>query len=214
MSGEAMRRTWRDLDWVEELAYLALLGMEACVIFPWQWLVHAWLGHDGVPFWGLCTLTWAAYLVAGWLNRSALTADRKQAITAALVLISALVAIRLFVYPGYRIGQVGWIGQMANRLFTFEQIPAELLTILVVFTTWWRGLSAARQEYDTTQVWFHFRVGVVLLFVFLFISIFGQRSDTTLLLLGFFFFGLISIALARILELGGIHTDLGVITTR
>jgi hypothetical protein len=193
------------MDWVEELSYLGLLGMEASIIYPWQLLFSAWNGYKGLPFWGVCALLWASYVIAGLLGHTNLTADRKQVVIAVLLMLSALVAVRAFVYPDYYFWQVGWIGEMANRLFSFNRFPPDLIAIVVVFVAWWRGILATRKEYDTPNVWFHFRVGVVLLFGYLLITIFGHRDEPTSLLFAFFFFGLISIALARIIELGGIH---------
>ena len=207
MSVDAWRRYWRGLDWIEELSYLALLATEACVIYPWQSMLNAWLGHQAMPLWALCALLWAAYLAASVLNRSELPLDRKQAITAILLIVSALVTVRAFVYAEYAPWELGWVGDMANRLFTFAQFPPDLVGILLVFFCWWRGIVAARKGYDTPAVWFHFRVGVISMFAALFFAIFGTYGETTPVILAFFFFGLISIALARIIELGGIHAS-------
>jgi hypothetical protein len=204
---DAWRRYRSSLDWVEELAYLALLGMEGSILYPWQLLFSAWSGYKGLPFWGVCALLWFSYAIAGLLGHTKLTADRKQVITAVLLILSALIAVRAFVYPDYYLWQVGWVGEMANRLFSFTRFPPDLIAIVVVFVAWWRGILAARKEYDTPNVWFHFRVGVILLFGYLLITIFGHRGEPTSLLFAFFFFGLISIALARIIELGGIHAS-------
>ena len=204
---DAWRRYRDQVDWVQEVFYLALLAMEACLIHPWQALLHALLGYEGLPFWALLALLWVSFLAAGLLNRSGLAADRKQAIVAAVLILSALTYIRLFVYADRALWQLDWIGDMANQLFSFDRIPRELLMMVLVFIGWWRGIVAARRGYDTPAAWFHFRVGVIMLFGYLLITIFGHRTDATLLLLGFFFFGLISIALARILELGGIQAS-------
>jgi hypothetical protein len=204
---EAWRRYKSGLDWVEELAYLTLLAMEASIIYPWQLLVNAWSGYDGIPFWGVCALLWVSYALASLLGHTELTADRKQVVIAVLLIFSVLVAVRVFVYPDYRIWQLGWVGDMANELFSFTRFPPDLIAIVVVFVAWWRGILAARKEYSTPNVWFHFRVGVILMFVYLFLTIFGHRGEPTSLLFAFFFFGLISIALARIMELGGIHAS-------
>jgi hypothetical protein len=207
MSLRVWHRYGEELDWVKELSYITLLAMEACIIYPWQRLVYSWLGRDPIPFWALAVLLWVAYFVAGFLNQSTLPADRKQAAIAGLLILSALAYIRLFLYPDEALWQFGWVGDMANALFSFEQFPPELVTVLVAFVGWWRGIVAARGEMDTPGTWFHFRVGVVLMFFYLLVTLFGSRTDATLLLVGFFFFGLISIALARILELGGIHAS-------
>ena len=207
MNLQAWRGFWAKLDWVEELSYLAILGADACLIYPWQALLFSWLGRDGIPWWALAVLIWATYAMASILAASKMTPDRRQALTAALLVVSVLVYIRLFLYVDYGFGQVAWVGEMANRLFSFDAFPPDLVAVLVGFAAWWRGLVAARKEYDTPSTWFHFRVGIVLMFAYFFLTIFGERTDATPALLGFFFFGLVSIAMARILELGGIHSS-------
>jgi len=204
---EVWQRYWRQVDWVREISYLALLGMEASILYPWQATIHDWFGYRGMPFGALCLSLWVFYWVAGLLNCSDLTTDRKQAITAGLVIVSALLNIRLFAYPDYGLGQIGWVGEMADHLFTTERIAQELILILLTFIAWWRGITAARQGYDTPTVWFHFRVGVIGLFAYLLLAIISNPIDVTWVLMAFFFFGLVSIALARIQELGGIHAS-------
>lgn len=181
--------------------------MEASIIYPWQATIHDWMGYRGVPFLALCISLWIVYWAAGLLNCTELTADRKQAITAGLVIVSALVGIRIFAFPDHGLGQIEWVGIMADRLFTTERIAQELILILLTFFVWWRGIAAARQEYDTPTVWFHFRVGVIGLFAYLLLSIVSDPIDVTWVLMAFFFFGLVSIALARIQELGGIRAS-------
>ena len=204
---EVWQRYWSRMDWVREISYLALLGMEASILYPWQATIHDWFGYRGMPFWALCLLLWVLYWVAGLLNCTELAADRKQAITAGLVIVSALLNIRLFAYPDYNLGQIEWVGEMADHLFTTERIAQELILILLTFIAWWRGITAARQEYDTPTVWFHFRVGVIGLFAYLLLAIVSKPIDVTWVLMAFFFFGLVSIALARIQELGGIRAS-------
>lgn len=208
MSQAVWRRYLQGRDWVTEVSYLALLGMEACLIYAWQGLAFSWLSHPGVPVWGVLALLWAAYLAASLINQTTLTEDRRQAVVAALLIASTLLAIRLFVYPDRPLGSLGWIGDMANALFSLSRVPPELFTVFVVLVAWWRGITASRQDYQTANVWFHFRVGILLLFGYLFFAMFVRDGrDDALLILAFFFCGLISIALARILELGGIHAS-------
>jgi hypothetical protein len=206
MSVETLRRAWVDLDWVEELLYLNVLATEACMIYPWQLLVYGLIGHEALPFWGLCVLLWVPYGVASLLNRSKLTADRRQALVAALMLIGVLLTVRAHVYGRHPIWDLGWIADMVEGLFnTLSVLPPELMAIMLVLITWWRGIVASRHEYDIQHIWFRFRLGVVLLIVYFFVTLLGRRADLTALIFAYFFFGLMGIALARILELGGIH---------
>jgi hypothetical protein len=218
---EALRKYWAGLDWVEELLYLSALATEAAIIYPWQLLAHSALGHRALPYWGLCVLLWAAYGIVTLLDRISLsagrrlTADRKQALVVALILVCALLVIRVHVYAPRARGEAPWdftwVADMVDGLFSTmsstseSALPPDLLALLVVLVAWWRGIVASRKELDIQQVWFRFRLGVVLLLGFFLISIVGRRQDLTGVVFAFFFFGLLSIALSRILELGGIH---------
>jgi hypothetical protein len=204
----SVRKFWSRLDWVEELLYLCILGTEACVLYPWQRLAFAALDYKPLPFWGVLALVWAAYVVSSLLVRSELTADRRQAAIAGVVLLSALVAVRLHVYPGRPFYDLSWVADMVESLFDlFDLLPADLGVLLLAMVAWWRGIVASRQEADIDQIWYLFRMGVFALLVYLIVSAFGSPPDVTGLLFGFFFFGLMSVALARILELGGIHSS-------
>jgi len=231
MSLNVWRRYWTRLDGVEELFYLIVLAAEACVIYPWQLLISTFFGYRGMPFWGLCILLWVPYLIASLLNHSELMSDRKQALVAGLILLTALLAVWLHVYSGLGTSGVGWIGrvapdlpaastpragypfwdlswiaEMVDRLFnTFSVLPQDLLTIILVFVGWWRGIAASRRVYDTQQVWFHFRLGVIILVGYFIVTIFGRSMDLSALILAYFFFGLMSVALASLRELGGVH---------
>jgi hypothetical protein len=204
------RKYWAQLDWVEELFYLIILATEACTIYPWQLLIFKLTGHKEISLVGLCVLLWVPYLIASLVKHTELTPDRKQALTAGLTLLSAFVAIRFQIYAGRPFWDVNWIAEMVDRLFAmFSLLPPELLTIVLVFIGWWRGIVASRQEYDNQRTWFHFRLGVVILLVYFVVTIFDRdgRVDLSLVIFAYFFFGLMSIALARIQELGGIHSS-------
>jgi hypothetical protein len=219
MTANVWRRYWASLDGVQEVLYLCVLAMQACMIYPWQALVHALAGQKALPFWGVFVVMWVAYLVSGMIQRTGWMPDRKQAWVTAAVLLSALILVRVHVYGGVDASgarrppwDVEWVADMVDRLFGIagEEGDApgffpDLIVLAVTLVAWWRGIVAARREYDLHQIWFMFRLGIVVLLTYLMVTLIGHRMDVTWLLLGYFFFGLMSVALARILELGGIQ---------
>ena len=199
---------WASIDWIEELLYLCLAAMEACVIYPWYTIFHAISGFSDtkLPFWGMCLLLWIPYIVAGLLNRTKLPTDRKQALVAGLIILTSLVTVRLVLYRAYGLGDVNWIVDFSDRLFgVFSTLPPDLPIIVVVFIGWWRGLVLARKDTDMQQVGFHFRLGIVLLLMYFLVAIFAPRENVIGIILFYFFFGLMSIALARALDVGSIQ---------
>jgi hypothetical protein len=219
MTVDTWRRYWASLDGVQEVLYFCVLAMQACMIYPWQALVHAVIGREALPFWSVCVVMWIAYLASSVIQRTGWMPDRKQALVTALILLSALLLVRVHVYGGLDASgarrppwDVEWIADMVDRLFGIagEEGAApgfvpDLIVLAVTLVAWWRGIVAARREYDLHQVWFLFRLGIVVLLTYLIVTLIGHRMDVTLLLFGYFFFGLMSVALARILELGGIQ---------
>jgi len=226
MIRDAWRRYRASLDWIEEVFYLATLAAEACMIYPWQALVSAWMGYPPLPLWALCLLLWTSYLISRFFAHARLGQDRKQALVAALILLTALTTVRLHVYGArnpwatplplgegmpapsraYRLWELGWIADMVDDLVSLHMIvPAPLLVLIVVFVSWWRGIVASRHAYDTQRAWYGFRLGVILLAAFFFVTLFGRRLDISGVVFAYFFSGLLSIALSSIIEQGGIR---------
>ena len=200
------RKYWERFDWVEELFYLNVLATEACLIYPWQLLFHTLTGYKGISFLGLCVLLWVLYLVASLLNLIELPLDRKQAAIGGLIFVSMLFITRLHIYSETPILDTSWIPALADRLFNaLSDMPPDLITVILVFVVWWRSIAASRKEYDTTSVRRLFQVGILILTGYFLSTIWGQHSDLTLVIFAYFFFGLMSIALARLIESGSIH---------
>ena len=104
---------WADMDWVEELLYLNLAAMEACIIYPWYLLLNALSENmeQSISLGAMCVLVWIPYLVAGLINRTDLALDRKQALVAGLVILTALAALRFFVYSDAAFGNLDWVAE-------------------------------------------------------------------------------------------------------
>ncbi len=199
---------WAGIDWVEELLYLSLAAMEAGVIYPWYLLFNALAQNrvHAISFLGMCALMWVPYLCASLLNRTALTADRRQAVVAGLMILTIVATLRLVLYGDYALGDLGWLVASTDRLFSaMVGLPPDLVVIGVLFVCWWRGIVLSRKGYDVRQVGFHFRVGIVVLLAYFLVAMLGQRENLIGAVAACFVFGLISIALARMLEVGGIH---------
>ncbi len=201
MSIATLRERLRDLDWMEEYLYLTMLAMEACLIYPWQRLLGALSEHSGLPFWEICLLLWLAYWVATLVRRLDLSPGNQQASIAAITILSALVLVRIHLYPGLSLWDVSWIDAMVEQVLAV--FSRDMFVILLTFVLWWRGVAMSGRDLDTQGVWFRFRLGIAILVVYLLIAIFATHDDMTHLVLTYFFFGLIALALARIMELGG-----------
>ncbi len=200
----------RDVDWIKELLYLTLATAEACVLYPWYLLFNRLAANEAhaMPPVAMIVLMWIPYLLAGLLNRSALTADRKQAAVAALMLLMALIVVRISVYGDHHLLDWTWFITLADRLFgLLDAFPPDLPVIGAVFVAWWRGIILSRHDYDMHQVGFHFRLGIIILVGYFVVHLSGFEENALISVIGYFFFGLLTVALARVLEVGGIHSS-------
>ncbi|MCR4405602.1 MAG: DUF4129 domain-containing protein [Anaerolineae bacterium] len=196
------------LDWRREFLQLMVLAMEVCWLYPWVALLDQWLTGQArftspfELFVLLVGLLWASRL----LQQLPVGLGVQQTLLIPIVLLSALVLIKVHLYPGYPWFDVGWlaaIGQSLSRMSS--EIPAEVEAIVVVGYCWWRALNLSQKTLDAGTVGFYFRVGVAGLVWYLLLTIFGPTADVTRLAFAFFFFGLIAMALARALEVDIVH---------
>ena len=206
MNLDLWRKYWDQLDWVQELLYLADLAMQACMLYPWQLLLNTLSGYEEMSLLGVCLLFWIPYLIASFLEVVEIPADRKQALVAGLMIVGALLTVRLHAYGDYPIWDLSWLAVMAERLFDmFTDMPPDLFLIVLAFIGWWRGVVGSRKGHDLLQIQGHFRTGILVLVGFLLATLLGERIDLAGTIFAFFFFGLMSIALARILDSGDIN---------
>jgi hypothetical protein len=115
------------------------------------------------------------------------------------VVITTVLIMRSLLYPGYSLFDPGWLGKAGGALLYFYSLPPEASVVAIVLLLWWRGLSIGQRNLTFQGVGFSFRLGVLLLvFSTPLLSILGY--DFTTLILPFFFFSLMAIALARVEE--------------
>jgi len=196
------------LDWRRELLQLTVLAMESCWLYPWVALLDQWLtGQVRFPsplelFVLLVGLLWISRLV----QRLPTGLGVRQILLIPIVLLSVLVVIKRQLYPGYPWLSGAWITAAGRNLTRMSsEMPAEVEVFVIVLYCWWRALNMSQKTLDAGTVGFYFRVGVAGLVWYLLITIFAQAMDVTHLAFAFFFFGLVSMALARALEVDLVH---------
>ncbi len=196
------------LDWRRELLQLTVLAMESCWLYPWVALLDQWLTGQvrfSSPlelFVLLVGLLWISRLV----QRLPTGLGVRQILLIPIVLLSVLVVIKRQLYPGYPWLSGAWITVLGRSLARMSsEMPAEVEVFVIVLYCWWRALNLSQKTLDAGTVGFYFRVGVMGLVWYLLVTIFAQAMDATRLAFAFFFFGLVSMALARALEVDLVH---------
>lgn len=187
-----------------ELLYLALAAMDLSVLMPLL-LVASQYGARFTPqraaptFFIIVLLAFNLVRLLDALNFR----DRIQRdIGLGVLILWIFLALRFILYRHYPLFSLGWVGEMVEH-FKAEKLWVEDVTIIfAVLVFWWRGLILAGRNLGVQSVAYHFRAGVLI--EALVVSLVSRLTDWSPIpyVLGFFFFSLVAIALARAEEVG------------
>ncbi len=159
------------------LIFACLAGMEMAWFTPFLVLVLSiptlWLGAGRapviVPALVFATL-WASLLflmvTIEFLDRRQVDSPRYEIILVALVIVTALVAVRVVLYASAPLSDWQWIDNTREAVFNFHRgLRPELVLIGVALFLWWRATNATSREISFFSVGFSFRLGLLLLIV-------------------------------------------------
>jgi hypothetical protein len=117
-----------------------------------------------------------------------------------LIALSTLVLVWAELHVDYPLLSPIWIGQLLNGLGRFSRrLPAETSLLLVALYIWHRSIALTETGFLADHVIVRFRRGFIVLAFYTSLLLIGPRAipwET----FAFFFFGIVSIALARLLE--------------
>ncbi len=189
------------LDWRKEALYATLVAAEMCWFTPWA-LVISQRAEFATPYATalmLGILVLAAAYFGRIMDRLQFDLSYQRGILIVAVVITTALIVRFLLYPGYSLLDLGWLGKAGGALLYFYSLPPEAGVTAIVLFLWWRWLSIGQRSLTFQGVAFSFRLGVlVLVFSMPLLSI--LHYDSTLLILPFFFFSLLAVALARVEE--------------
>ncbi|MEP7200302.1 MAG: DUF4129 domain-containing protein [Chloroflexota bacterium] len=198
--------TWRDaINPRFELVMLTTAALEICWAYGFFALAlqASGNGQRGVSVFTFGALVLAAIYSTRFMLNTTLPQRRKQSISLALALGSIALALRATFFSNYGVFDLSWLGQLpsaiGNLFIAFS--PVALLLIMGAYA-WWRGLSLAQGSFDFEGVGFRFRLGVLMLALLVLLNTWIARLDIGGLLVAFFFFGLLAVALARQEDVG------------
>lgn len=187
-----------------EILYLALAGMDACLLVPIVLAVSQFAGRfppdRATPaFFAIILL--AFYLVR-MLNVLDLKARVQRDIGLLFLLLWVLLALRFTLYRHTPLLHLGWLQEMAGHVANRSLSPQHFTLTLSVLVFWWRGLKLAQRPLDVGSVGFSFRAGVLIMVAP--VAMVSQMLDwsPTPFVFGFIFLSLMAVALARAEEVG------------
>jgi len=202
----------RRLSWRRELLLLSVVLMEVCWLHPWTTVLVRLTDTAGQDiaaatlFAILLLVTYSTRL----LRRLDISLTAQRLVTVSIALLSVLVFFWLHFYPDHSFTDWHWIASLARRSMDFSQrVPAEWPMLLIIAYLWWRGIRFVQQRLSPGSVGFYFRWGIIAYIWFHLVSImWGGGEYVYSLIFGFFFSGLLSVALARAEDIAQGHAGI------
>jgi len=189
------------LNWRKESLYLTLVAAEMCWFTPWALVIthRAAVAAPYATALKLGIFVLAVVYLSRIMDRLQFDLLYQRWILIVAVVITTVLIMRSFLYPGYGLFDLGWLGKVGGALLYFYSLPPEAIVAVILLFLWWRGISIGQRNLTFQGVGFSFRLGILLLvFSTPLLSILGY--DLTILILPFFFFSLMAVALARVEE--------------
>ncbi|TEU17418.1 MAG: DUF4129 domain-containing protein [Anaerolineales bacterium] len=195
------------------LIYFCLAGMEAAWFTPVLLFAFYWYTWDWSPlaaFGGLFGALLAWMLVLELLNRLAVDSPLYELSVLTLILLTSLLIVRFWLYPGTPVGDLHWLGNTVYALFNFDEgVQLEWVLILVNLFLWQRAISATSRTVTFFRVGFNFRMGILLLIASAsLLSYFSGQSASPLIWV-YFGLGLTAVALARVRDKAIVSQSVG-----
>ncbi len=189
-----LQNTWR-----RESLYLLTIGMDACWATPLLAIVADLVKGTALPAWLLVML----YVVALWSGRAVdslhLDQGRTRVIVIYLVVMAALLTLKIQNFPDYPWLSLTWIVKLGTQLLDLGRSgPPAALTIVTVVTVWFAGLRMSLRPIGHGTVAAHFKAGLILFILVLYLAAIRPQPDLTGSIFVFFFAGLLSVSIARI----------------
>jgi hypothetical protein len=193
-----------------ELVYLALAGMDVCVLVPA--VLAASQFAIGLPRERAVPAFFVVILLAFNLVRLMEALDLKSHIRRDIGLVILLfwigIALRFTLYRHYPWYSLRWVGEIVSHLGQHRAWLQDAVLVVIVLLFWWRGLALAGRPLSVETVGYYFRAGVLLMAITVTLATRLVAWSAIPFVLGYFFLGLVAIALARAEEVGRWRTGL------
>lgn len=193
------------IDWLAAALYpLAVVLMEACWVTPWL----AWVGGWGSfreprPALGFISVTVTlafSLLLTRLLLRGQWPLRRVQAATIGAGLVVILLVLGLEYRDGYTFLNGDWFAYLGRLLAdTLKQPSTAAPAILALLYLWWRGITLGQATANFRSIYRAFLFGLAAIVALLALWRLGGASagpgpGVGFYVMGFFFFGLLAIA--------------------
>jgi hypothetical protein len=186
-----------------EAIWLSLAAAEVCWVVPAFWAL-TWniVPHPPFLLWlGILVLVLGLFFFYRALVSARLALRLQQGLLAAGLVLCIVLVLVFHVLAGSGLRAMDWFLMPFRELgVVSSRVPLSWFTIMLLIYLWARAIHLANRSLSTEEVGFSFRSGVVILVaVALLVQVF-TALDVSGFVIAYFFFALVSVALARIEE--------------
>ena len=186
-----------------EVIWLSLAAAELCWAVPAFWAL-TWnaIPHPPLLLWlGMLVLMLGLFFFYRALVSASLALRLQQGLLATGLVLCIGLVLRFHVLAGSGLRAADWLLMPFRDLGAVpSKVPLSWVTIMLLIYLWARAIHLANRSLSTEQVGFSFRSGVVLLVVVAFFVQVFTALDASGFVIAYFFFALVSVALARVEE--------------
>jgi hypothetical protein len=202
----------KKINYLNDVFYPAsVILMESLWFYPWLLWLGVWdFFTESVPAINLLSiiiLLVASLIITRVVSRQSWPLWLIRTVILGGGMLVMFLVLRINHHSGFGIFDFGWYGYVGEKLAHFFNEPHPLvLAIPVMIYLWWRGISLGRTTSQFKSIYTSFLTGMAFLILLIVLWSAGSGpnsfpepgSEMVVYVVGFFFFGLISIAVGHL----------------
>ena len=203
---------FKKVNWISEVfPPLAIILMEVFSLCAWLIFIGSlpMVTHARPPLtiWSLLILLGGSFIAARFFLKRKWPIAWIQITIMACGLIAIFLVLRVEYAAGFSLSGGQWFATYGNQIINFfTKYPPFVFAIIAGFYLWWRGISLARSRLYFEDVYHSFLIQLVLLVLLIIMWSLTYKtgpmknitSNIGIYVVGFFFFGLLALALTNL----------------
>ena len=203
---------FKKVNWISEIfPPLAVILMEVFSLCAWLIFIGSlpMVTGDRPPltFWSMLFLLGGSFVATRYFLKRKLPMFWIQITIMVCGLIAIFLVLRIEYSAGYNLFSGSWFAFYANEFISFfTKYPPFVFAIIAGLYLWWRGISLSRSRLYFDDIYHSFLIQLVLLVFLIIMWSFTYKSGPLknitssigIYVVGFFFFGLLALALTNL----------------
>ena len=203
---------FKKVNWISDVfPPLAVILMEVFSLCAWLIFIGSlpMVTHDRPPltFWSLLFILGGSFIAARFFLKRKWPIAWIQITIMACGLVAIFLALRVEYAAGFSLFGARWFAIYGNEIINFfTKYPPFVFAIIAGLYLWWRGISLARSRLYFDDIYHSFLIQLVLLVFLIIMWSFTYKSGPLknitssigIYIVGFFFFGLLALALTNL----------------